>query len=199
MQRKYITDLLTRTKMLHSKPVSTPMASSPKLTLTSGAALSDPREYKQVVGSLQYLSLTRPDISYAVNRLSQFMHKPTIDHWLAVKRVLRYLSGTLSHWIFLRRQSNPTLHAFSDADWAGDLDDYVSTNGFIVYLGSHPISWSSRKQTGVARSSTEAEYRAVANTSAELRWICSLLSELGIPVKHTPTVYCDNVGATYLC
>ena len=93
MQRKYVTDLLTKTNMLHSKPVSTPMASSPKLTLNSDSPLSDPREYRQVVGSLQYLSLTRPDISYAVNKLSQFMHSPTTCHWLAVKRLLRYLSG----------------------------------------------------------------------------------------------------------
>lgn len=199
MQRKYVTDLLTKTNMLHSKPVSTPMASSPKLTLQSGAHHADPRQYRQVVGSLQYLALTRPDISYAVNRLSQFMHKPTSDYWLAVKRLLRYLSGILSHKIFLRRQPNSTLHAFSNADWAGGSDDYVSTNGFLVYLGSHPVSWSSRKQKSVARSSTEAEYRAFANISAELRWIFSLLTEFEINITTTPTVYCDNVGATYLC
>lgn len=146
-----------------------------------------------------YLALTRPDVSYAVNRLSQFMHRPTVDHWNAVKRVLRYLSGTLSHGIFLTKQTRPLLHAFSDADWAGDTDDYVSTNGFIVYLGTKPLSWTSKKQKGVARSSTEVEYRAVPNTAAELRWICSLLTELGVTLPAAPTVYCDNIGATYLC
>lgn len=168
-QRKYITDLLTKTDMLHAKPVSTPMASSPNLSLRSGTPLTKPHEYRKIVGSLQYLALTRPDISYAVNRLSQFMHQPTTDHWQAVKRVLRYLSGTLHLGIFLRKQHQPHLHAFSDADWAGDSDDYVSTNGYIIYLGSQPVSWTSRKQKGVARSSTEAEYRAVANAAAELR------------------------------
>lgn len=199
MQRKYVTDLLAKANMLNAKPVDTPLPSQPKLTLHSGSLLPDPHEYRRLVGSLQYLSLTRPDISYAVNRLSQFMHKPTTEHWQAVKRVLRYLSGTLNHGIFLRKQASPTLHAYSDADWAGDSDDYVSTNAYIIYMGSNPISWTSKKQQGVARSSTEAEYRAVANTASELRWVCSLLTELGVPVPTVPTVYCDNIGATYLC
>lgn len=90
------------------------------------------------------------------------------------------------------------LHAYSDADWAGDTDDFVSTNAYILYLGTTPIAWSSKKQSGVARSSTEAEYRSVANTAAEIRWVCSLLTELGVRLPTTLVVYCDNVGATYL-
>ncbi|XP_013639776.1 PREDICTED: uncharacterized mitochondrial protein AtMg00810-like [Brassica oleracea var. oleracea] len=154
---------------------------------------SDPHEYGRIVGSLQYLALTRPDVSYDVNRLSQSMHQPTSDHWQAVKRVLPYLSGTLTHGIFLRKQSKPTLHAFSDADWAGDSDDYVSTNAYIIFLGSQTISWTSKKQNGVARSTTEAEYRSVVNTASELRWIVSLLMELGVPLHLCLTVYCDNI------
>lgn len=91
-----------------------------------------------------------PDISYAVNRLSQFMHHPTTCHWLVVKRLLRYLSGTMNHGIFLRKQTKATLHGFSDIDWVGDSDDYVSTNGYIIYLGSHHISLASQKQKRVA-------------------------------------------------
>lgn len=198
-QRKYITDLLARTNMIGAKSVTTPLATEPPLTILSGIALTDPSEYRTVVGSLQYLCLTRLDIAYAVNKLSQFMHRPTTVHWDAVKRLLRYLSGTTDHGLALHRHTSLSLHAFSDADWAGNKDDYTSTSAYIVYLGLNPISWSSKKQRTVARSSTEAEYRSVAATAAELRWICSLLTELSVSIPTAPVIYCDNVGATHLC
>lgn len=199
MQRKYILDLLNKTNMLGAKTITTPLPESLKLTLHDGTALEDPKEYRMVVGSLQYLAFTRPDIAYAVHGLSQFMHRPTTDHWQATKCVLRYLSGTITHDIFLRNDSPLTLHAFFDADWTGDTDDYVSTNAYITYLGDHPVSWSSKKQRSIARSSTEAEYRNVVNTASEVRWLCNLLTELGIKLSAAPVIYCDNVGATHLC
>lgn len=199
VQRRYIPDLLTRTNMLDAKTVSTPMQTTPKFKLNDSSLLVDASQYRSIVGSLQYLAFTRPNISFAVNMLSQFMHQPTENHWQAAKRVLRYLAGTTSHGIYMKVGSPLTLHAFTDADWTGDSDDYVSTNAYVIYLGSTPVSWSSKKQNGVTRSSTEAEYRAVANTASEVRWICSLLQELGVKLPVAPIIYCDNTEATYLC
>ena len=162
------------------------------------APLADGSEYRTVVGSLRYLHFTRPDVAFAVNKLSQFMHCPTDEHYQAAKRVLRYLFGTRDQGIFLRSNTSLNLHAFSDADWTGNRDDYTSTGAYIVYLGSHPVVWSSKKQKTPARSSTEAEYTSVADTAAELRWVAQLMTELGISSSSLPVIYCDNVGATYL-
>lgn len=175
------------------------MASHPKLTLTYGNSLTNPTEFRMVVGSLQYLTFTRPDISYAVSKLSQFMQKPTDDHWQTAKWVLCYMDGTVSHGILIHKKSPLLLHAYSDANLAGNPDDYVSTSTYIICLGATPISWSAKKQTWVDRSNTEAECPAVANTISEIWWVCSLLSELGIVLPNAHVIYCDNVGSTYLC
>ncbi|XP_013639313.1 PREDICTED: uncharacterized mitochondrial protein AtMg00810-like [Brassica oleracea var. oleracea] len=149
MQKKYVIDLLKRTNMLDAHPVSSPMTPTPKLSLKSGTPLINPSEYRMVLCSLQYLAFTRPDIAYVVNRLSQFMHKPTDIPWQAVKRILRYLAGTPAHGILIRANSPTTLHAYSDAYWAGDIDDYLSTTAYVVYFGGNPISWSSKKQKDI--------------------------------------------------
>ncbi|BBH02745.1 transposable element gene [Prunus dulcis] len=123
--------------------------------------------------ALQYLTITRPDLSYAVNQVCQFMHSPTTLHWQAVKRILRYLKATYDHGLRYK-PGKLELNAYSDADYAGDPDTRHSTGGFCVYFGYNLISWSSKKQKTVSRSSTEAEYRQLAYTAAELSWLRSL-------------------------
>ncbi|XP_043721263.1 uncharacterized mitochondrial protein AtMg00810-like [Telopea speciosissima] len=167
-QWQYILDLLDRTHMTSCKPISTPLSPSQSLSRLGGTPVDDPTLYHSVVGGLQYASLTRPDISFAVNKVCQFMHRPCTDHWAAVKRILRYLKSTIDHGLYLQRQPTLQLSAYFDADSAGCPDDKKSMGGFAIYHGTNLISWSSRKQATMARSSTELEYRAIANAAAEL-------------------------------
>lgn len=198
-QHKYIQDLLHRTNMLATKGASTPMVVAEKLSLHDGVRLSteDSTRYRSIVGTLQYLSLTWPDISYCVNKVCQFMSSTT-SHWTAVKLILRYLKETCHLGLRITRCPSNFLSAFTDAVWAGDLDDRCSTSGYAIFLGTNLVSWSSRKQPTVSRSSTEAEYKGLANATAELTWIQVLLQELGIPQDRPPSLWCDNIGATYL-
>lgn len=198
-QAKYASDLLTKEGMMSCKHVSTPMCTSEKLCRDEGAKLSEETtRYRSVVGALQYLTLTRPDISFAVNKVCQYMHSPTEQHWGAAKRILRYVKGTMQLGLKISQSSSSLLSAFSDADWAGSADDRRSTSGFVVFYGGNLVSWSARKQATVSQSSTEAEYKSLANATAEIIWFQSLLRELGIAQGQTPVLWCDNLGATYL-
>lgn len=172
--------------------------------MDSGSLLLGPSEYHATVGSLQYLLLTRSNIAFAVNKLSQFMHKLSTDRWALIKR-LCYLCGIVYEGILLYHDSPLSLHAVSDVDWAGKKDDFSLTSAYIVYLGCNPISWSSKKQRSIACSTTEVEYCYVANTVAELTWVCSLLGEvcsllreLDVSLPHSPVICCDNIEATNL-
>ena len=123
--------------MSSCKAVDTPASSSSKLLLTSDAAYSDPTRYRQIVGALQYLTFTRPDICYAVNKVCQFMHSPTDGHWSLVKRIVRYLHGTAMYGLHITRGSSLSLHGFTDVVWAGSLDDRKSTGVYLYILVTH--------------------------------------------------------------
>ncbi|KAJ1685430.1 hypothetical protein LUZ63_016820 [Rhynchospora breviuscula] len=197
-QKQYILDLLCRTHMANAQPVSTPMAVNTSLSKYDGEPFHDPKLYRAVVGALQYITITRPDITFPVNKCSQFMHSPTSAHWTSVKRILRYLKGSVDHGLLLKPYDSPLLHAYTDSDWAGCPDDRRSTSAFCIYLGPNLISWSSKKQPTVSKSSTEAEYRSLALAGAELIWVQYILHELHITLPQPPVLWCDNIGATYL-
>jgi histone deacetylase 1/2 len=137
-QQRYATDVVKRANMWNCRPVDTPISASEKLSLTDGDKLGedDSTKYRSVVGALQYLTLTRPDLSFAVNKVCQFLHSPTTVHWSAVKRILRYVKGTLDVGLKLRKSTSTIVSAFSDADWAGCVDDRRSTGGFAVFFWS---------------------------------------------------------------
>jgi histone deacetylase 1/2 len=186
--------------MSDCKPVSSPLATSEKLSAFEGTPLgpNDSTKYRSVVGALQYLTLTRPDIAFPVNKVCQFLHAPTTVHWAAVKRILRYLKLDTRIGLKISKSRSMLISAFSDSDWASSFDDRRSTGGFAVYLGSNLISWSARKQATVSRSSTEAEYKAVANATTEVMWIQTLMKEIGLKCPSTARLWCDNIGAKYL-
>ena len=190
-QSKYASDVLHRFKMENSKPTKTPCCPIVHLTPFEGSVLPDPIEYRSMVGALQYLTFTHPDLAFSVHQLCQFMHHPTTSHLEATKRVLHYVRGTLHFRIHLA-PSPLTFSAFSDADWAEDPTNRKSTTGMLVFLGSNPIFWSSKKQSTVFCSSKEAEYRALASTTAELAWLRTLFKKLKIFLPHIPILWCDN-------
>ena len=197
-QRQYATDLLHRAGMIDCNPCATPIDTKSKLSATDGALLPDPTEYRSYAGALQYLTLTRPDITHAVQQACLYMHAPRESHLNLVKRILRYIKGTLDLSMHLSSSSSASLTAYSDADWAGCPDTRRSTSGYCVFLGDNLISWSSKRQTTVSRSSAEAEYRAVAHAVAECCWIRQLLGELHHPLSSATVVFCDNVSAIYM-
>jgi hypothetical protein len=197
-QTKYLTDLLQRVNMSTCKSVSSPMASGTSLSTHGSVPCENLHLYRSVVGALQYATLTRPDLAFSVNKVSQFMHMPTEENWIAVKRILRYISGTLDYGLLFYNNSTTSIHAYADADWAGNLDDRRSTSGFCVYIGRNLISWSSKKQPTVSRSSTEAEYRSLAMACTEVMWLEHILLEMKFTHDTPSTLWCDNIGATFL-
>ncbi|KAH9687461.1 retrovirus-related pol polyprotein from transposon RE1 [Citrus sinensis] len=197
-QQKYIRDLLARFNMESIKETTTPLSSTTHLILNDGSPPVDAFRYHSLIEGMQYLSLTRPDVSYAINKLAQYMHSSRQTHWTAAKRLLRYLKHTVTYGLYLHRHRQLTLTAYSDSDWAGNRDDCTSISAYIIFLGGNPISWCSKKQRTIARSCTEAEYRSVASAVAELTWITNLLSELRLQLPLPPCLLCDNIGVAYL-
>ncbi|XP_020222487.1 uncharacterized protein LOC109804970 [Cajanus cajan] len=165
---------------------------STRLSTTTGTPLSDPSAYRRLIGRLIYLTTTRPDITHAVHHLSQFISAPTTAYSQAAFHILRYLKQASGLGIFLSATSSLQLKAFSDSDWVGCLDSRRSITGFSVYIGDSLISWRSKKQRTVSRSSFKAEYRALAATTCELQWLAYLLADLRVSLQRPSLLYCDH-------
>ncbi|GAV85387.1 LOW QUALITY PROTEIN: hypothetical protein CFOL_v3_28824, partial [Cephalotus follicularis] len=195
-QGKYTLDILSDASLSDCKPSDSPMDPLVKLDNEKGELLHDHEKYQRLVGKLNYLTITRPDISFAISAVSQFMSAPRTTHWQAVLHIVRYLKGHLH----IAGYSDPDcleVTGYSDADWAGCLVDRRSTSGYCIFLGGNLVSWKSKKSV-VSRSSAEAEYRAMANVTGELQWIHMLLTEIGFSVTRPSTLHCDNKSAMHI-
>ena len=196
-QCAYTESLLNKLGMEDCKPVSTPVDISSKLAHATDEDDSiDQQRYQSAIGSLMYLSVsTRPDISYAVSSLARFSSKPTKEHWTALKRLLRYLKGTTKYGILYTKGGASKCIGFSDADWAGDINDRKSTSGYVFMLSGGAVSWSSKKQKCVALSTAEAEYVALSSAAQESIWLRQLITELGSPPEEPTLIFEDNQSA----
>jgi hypothetical protein len=194
-QHKYLQDLIARSGLSDTRTATTPMELNLQLRPNDGTPLADPSRYRHIVGSLVYLTITRPDIAHAIHILSQFVSAPSSVHYAHLLRVLRYLRGTASQRLFYAKSSPLQLHAYSDSTWASDPTDRRSVTGYCIFVGTSPIAWKSKKQSAVSRSSAEVELRALATTTAEIIWLRWLLADLGVSCDNSTPLLCDNMSA----
>ncbi|KAI3753423.1 hypothetical protein L2E82_25475 [Cichorium intybus] len=201
-QRKYCLELLYEFGLLASKPIRTPL--DVNVTVSSSGSndkddlLENITEYQKLVGKLIYLTNTRPDISFTVQTLSQFMHAPRKSHLKVAIRVLRYLKLCPGKGVLVSKSNELSLTAWADSDWAKCVNSRRSITGYCLFLGNSLVSWKSKKQSTVSRSSTESEYRALATVTCEVLWLLKLMKDLGLKYKVPVNLYCDNQSAILL-
>ncbi|KAG7556890.1 Integrase catalytic core [Arabidopsis suecica] len=200
-QRKYTLDLLDEVGKLGAKPAKTPLEDDYKARRKGehdNKPFEDPTKYRRLVGKLIYLTITRPDICFAVNVVSQQMQAPTQHHWNMVNRILKYLKGAPGQGIWMGCNKNTEIVGYCDADYAGDKNDRRSTTGYCTFIGGNLVTWRSKKQKVVSLSSAEAEYRAMRKLTTELMWLKALLKDFGIDTPQPITMHCDNQAAIHI-
>jgi hypothetical protein len=197
-QQKYIKDILSRFGMEMCNVVCSPIVPGNKLSKDQNGKCVDATYYKQIVGSLMYLLATRPDLAYSVCLIARFMEKPTENHLIAAKRILRYLKGTANLGILYERGVKQALQGWTDSDYAGDVEDRKSTSGYVYTYGSSAISWSSKKQPIVTLSTTEAEFVAAASCACQGLWLKRILCQLGEDQGKGIVIFCDNSSSIKL-
>ncbi|KAJ8771561.1 hypothetical protein K2173_026738 [Erythroxylum novogranatense] len=196
-QKKYLTDIVMDVGFTGSKVPSTPLPKNHKFDAVS-APLDDPEKYRRLVGRLLYLNMTRPDISYSVQQLSQFLCTPYETYWLAALHFLRYLRGTSSLGLFYSAKPNTSVEVYCDSDWAACPISRKSLSGYCVFLGGSLVSWKTKKQNTVSRSSCEAEYRSMGSAVCELQWVCYLLHDLQVQFPTPIPLWCDSQSALHI-
>jgi len=196
-QAKYVKDLLKKFDFEGMKPLSTPMSSSIKIDKDENGKAVDITKYRGMIGSLLYLTASRPDIMYSVCLCARYQSNPKESHLNAVKRIFRYLSGTKNLGLWYPKGTHIDLFSYTDADWAGCTIDRKSTSGTCHFLGFALVSWFSKKQNSVALSTAEAEYISAASCCAQVLWMKQTLLDLGLSYDHVP-IMCDNTSAINL-
>ncbi|XP_019084251.1 PREDICTED: uncharacterized protein LOC109125910 [Camelina sativa] len=189
---------LFKLRDLGCKPSSLPMIPNLKMYKEQGDLLEDRKQYRRIVGKLMYLTITRPDITFAVNKLCQYISAPHTPHLAAAYHVLGYIKGTVGQGLFYSANADLTLKGFADSNYGGCLDSRRSTTGFTMFVGDSLISWRSKKQHTVSRSSAEVEYRALALASCELVWLSVLLRDLRVNTAVVPISFSDSTAAVYI-
>ncbi|KAL2236391.1 UNVERIFIED_CONTAM: Retrovirus-related Pol polyprotein from transposon RE1 [Sesamum indicum] len=197
-QHKYIRDIVADAGFDQCKPAPTPLPLGLKLSSQSSPTLDDPEPFRRLVGRLLYLGFTRPDISCAAQQLSQFVHAPCQIHMDAALHLVRYLAGCPDLGLFIPTAVSSVLTAYCDADWASCVDTRRSLTGYCIFLGDALISWKTKKQSTVSRSTAEAEYRSLGATVCELQWLASLLQDFHINVSTPISLFCDNQAALHI-
>nr|AID60162.1 copia-like LTR-retrotransposon [Brassica napus] len=195
-QSAYAEDVLHQANMSTCNPMPTPLPTT--LDTLQEDLFPEPTYFRSIAGKLQYLTISRPDIQFAVNFVCQRMHEPTVGDFGLLKRIMRYVRGTCSMGIHIRKQADMILSGFCDSDWSGCRETRRSTSGICTLLGSNLISWSAKRQDTVSGSSTEAEYRALTAAAREISWLSYLLRDLGIHQMDPTLLQCDNLSAVYL-
>jgi hypothetical protein len=194
-QEKYIREMLKKFGMTDCKPVSTPMQTSCKLSKDDDSKDADQRQYRSMIGSLLYVTTSRPDVMQEVGQVARFQEAPKESHVLAVKRIFRYLKGTKEFGLWYPKGKDLSLVAYTDADWAGCIDDRRSTSGEYFYLGECLVSWLRKKQSSISLSTTEAEYIATMTCCTQVLWMKQTLQDMQVKYDEPISILCDNTNA----
>jgi hypothetical protein len=197
-QQKYVVDIIKRFHMEECNPAETTIPLGTKLSKNDEGPTVDSTLYKSLVGSLLYLTATRPDIMYATSLVSRFMESPKDSHWKMAKQILRYVAGTLNFGLWHTKPDSNQLSSYTDSDFAGSLDDRKSTSGHVFQLGTNLISWASKKQLIVSISSAEAEYVAATSASCQAVWLRRILKDMAHTENDPTPIFCDNTSSIAL-